>query len=48
MALAIVKATTHYNDPDMLVEISKGLGDAMKGLDIKTLKEDEVLAKRGW
>ena len=48
MALAIVKATTHYNDPDMLVEISKGLGDAMKGLDIKTLKDDEVLATRGW
>ena len=48
MAQAIVKATTHYNDPDMLVEISKGLGDAMKGLDIKTLKDDEVLATRGW
>jgi len=48
MAQAIVKATTHYNDPDMLVEISKGLGNSMKGLDIKTLKEDEVLAKRGW
>ena len=48
MALAIVKATTHYNDPDMLVEISKGLGDAMRGLDIKTLRDDEVLAKRGW
>ena len=48
MAEAIVKATTHYQDPDMLVEISKGLGDAMPGLDVRTMPEEEQLATRGW
>ena len=48
MAKAIVKATTHYNDPEMLVEISKGLGSSMPGLDVRTMPEDEKLAQRGW
>ena len=48
MAQAIVKATTHYQDPEMLVEISKGLGDAMPGLDVRTMPEEEQLATRGW
>ena len=48
MAKAIVKATTHYNDPEMLVEISKGLGASMPGLDVRTMPEDQKLAKRGW
>ena len=48
MAKAIVKATTHYNDPEMLVEISKGLGSSMPGLDIRTMPEDQKLAQRGW
>lgn len=48
MAEAIVKATTHYNDPEMLVEVSKGLGDAMPGLDVRTMPESEQLATRGW
>jgi len=48
MAKAIVKATTHYNDPGMLVEISKGLGSSMPGLDVRTMPEDQKMAKRGW
>ena len=48
MANAIVKATTHYNDPDILAEVSKGLGSAMPGIDIRTLPESEQMATRGW
>ena len=48
MAKAIVKATTHYNVPEMLVEISKGLGASMPGLDVRTMPEDQKLAQRGW
>lgn len=46
-AKSIVVATTHYDDPKVLSEVSKGLGEAMKGLDIKTLKEEELLQTRG-
>ena len=48
MANAIVKATTHYNDPDILAEVSKGLGSARPGIDIRTLPESEQMATRGW
>ena len=48
MADAIVKATTHYNDPGILAEVSKGLGKAMPGLDVQKMPEDEKLAVRGW
>ncbi len=48
MAKAIVKATTHYQDPSIIAEVSKGLGDAMPGLDIKTIPQQELLATRGW
>ena len=48
MADAIVKATTHYQDPDIIAEVSRGLGDAMAGLDIRTMPESEQLATRGW
>ena len=48
MADAIVKATTHYRDPAMIAEVSKGLGDAMPGLDVRTMPESEQLATRGW
>ena len=48
MAEAIVKATTHFNDPKMLAEVSKGLGASMPGLDIRTMPESEQLATRGW
>jgi pyridoxal 5'-phosphate synthase pdxS subunit len=48
MAKAIVKATTHYQDPKIIAEVSKDLGDAMPGLDIKQIPEQELLAPRGW
>jgi len=47
-ARAIVKATTHYQDPAIIAEVSQGLGDAMPGLDIKTIPQQELLATRGW
>jgi pyridoxal 5'-phosphate synthase pdxS subunit len=47
-AKAIVKATTHYQDPAIIAEVSKNLGEAMTGLDIKQIPTDELLAKRGW
>jgi pyridoxal 5'-phosphate synthase pdxS subunit len=48
MAKAIVKATTHYKDAAIIAEVSKNLGEAMAGLDIKQIPADELLAKRGW
>ncbi len=48
MADAIVRATTHYNDPEMLAEISRGLGDAMAGLEVNKMVDEERLEKRGW
>lgn len=45
-AAAIVKATAHYNEPDIILQASKGLGEAMQGLEIDKL-EDQY-AKRGW
>ncbi len=47
-AKAIVKATTHYSDPEIIAEASKGLGVAMPGLDIKTIAEKNLLSSRGW
>ncbi len=47
MAKAIVKATTHYRDPQIIVEVSKNLGQAMPGLDIKQIPTEELLASRG-
>jgi pyridoxal 5'-phosphate synthase pdxS subunit len=47
-AKAIVKATTHYKDPEIIAEVSKNLGKAMPGLDIKQIPTDELLASRGW
>ena len=48
MSTAIVKATTNYNNPDVLAEVSRGLGDAMPGLDVRTMPVEEQLAVRGW
>ena len=48
MAQAIVKATTHYQDPEIIAEVSKNLGEAMPGLDIKQIPTEELLAPRGW
>jgi pyridoxal 5'-phosphate synthase pdxS subunit len=47
-ARAIVKATTHYQDASIIAEVSKDLGEAMPGLDIKQIPQDELLAPRGW
>ena len=47
-AAAIVKAVTHYEDPKVLVEVSRGLGEAMPGLDIATMDEKDLLSTRGW
>jgi pyridoxal 5'-phosphate synthase pdxS subunit len=47
-AKAIVLATTYYNDPQKLAEISMDLKDAMEGLDIASIPEEERLARRGW
>jgi pyridoxal 5'-phosphate synthase pdxS subunit len=47
-ARAIVKATTHYQDPAIIAEVSKNLGEAMSGLDIKQIPSEELLAQRGW
>ena len=48
IAKAAVEATTHYQDPAIIAEVSKGLGAAMPGLDIKTIPQQELLATRGW
>ncbi|MCH7580196.1 MAG: pyridoxal 5'-phosphate synthase lyase subunit PdxS [Chloroflexi bacterium] len=48
MAHAIVQAVTHYQDPQILADISKGLGEAMRGLELSQIPEEELLAKRGW
>jgi pyridoxal 5'-phosphate synthase pdxS subunit len=47
-AKAIVEATTHFNNPSVLAEVSKGLGDAMQGLDIAAMRTEELMATRGW
>jgi pyridoxal 5'-phosphate synthase pdxS subunit len=47
-AKAIVEATTHYSDPKIIAEVSKGLGEAMVGIGVTQLAEGERLAVRGW
>jgi pyridoxal 5'-phosphate synthase pdxS subunit len=47
-ANAIVQATTHYDNPKILAEVSKGLGAAMRGIALETIPEGERLAVRGW
>ena len=47
-ARAIVQATTHFNEPDIIAEVSKNLGEAMVGIEISTLPQDQLLASRGW
>jgi pyridoxal 5'-phosphate synthase pdxS subunit len=47
-AHAIVRAVTNYNDPAILAEVSRGLGEPMKGLAAKGLSQEELLATRGW
>ncbi|HFE52747.1 MAG TPA: pyridoxal 5'-phosphate synthase lyase subunit PdxS, partial [Bacteroidetes bacterium] len=47
-ARAIVLATTHYMDFDLVARVSEGLGEAMPGLDIKEIPEEQRMAVRGW
>jgi pyridoxal 5'-phosphate synthase pdxS subunit len=47
-ARAIVKATTHFKDPKVVADVSRGLGEAMVGREMGDLKEEERLATRGW
>jgi len=47
-AKAIVKAATHFQDPKIIAEVSKNLGEAMPGLDMKQIPTEELLAPRGW
>jgi len=48
MARAIVRATTHYQDPAVIAEVSKDLGQAMPGLEIGKIPPEQLLAGRGW
>ncbi|PKL60722.1 MAG: pyridoxal 5'-phosphate synthase lyase subunit PdxS [Methanomicrobiales archaeon HGW-Methanomicrobiales-4] len=48
MAKAIVEAINHFNEPAVIAEVSKGLGEAMRGIEIHTLPADQRLASRGW
>jgi pyridoxal 5'-phosphate synthase pdxS subunit len=47
-ANAIVKATTHYNDPEILAEVSRNLGEPMVGRQVTDIPEAELIATRGW
>lgn len=47
MAEAIVEAVHHFDEPDMIAKVSKGLGEPMRGIDVHTLRDDEVLQYRG-
>lgn len=45
---AIVRATTHYNDPAVLAEVSEGIGEAMRGLEIARIAPEDRMQERGW
>ncbi len=47
-AAAIVKATTHYQNPEILADVSRNLGEAMVGIQISDMAEEEKIAGRGW
>jgi len=47
-ARAIVEATTHYNEPEIIAEVSKGLGEPMVGINVSSLSQDKLMAGRGW
>ncbi|HMS59759.1 MAG TPA: pyridoxal 5'-phosphate synthase lyase subunit PdxS [Tepidiformaceae bacterium] len=48
VAKAIVEATTHYQDPEVLARVSTGLGKAMPGLSVSSLPKEQLMAGRGW
>jgi pyridoxal 5'-phosphate synthase pdxS subunit len=47
-ARAIVEATTHFNEPEIIAEVSKGLGEPMVGIEISKIPNDQLMAGRGW
>ncbi len=47
-ARAIVEATTHYNDPEIIAHVSKGLGEPMVGIEISKIPAEQLMAQRGW
>jgi pyridoxal 5'-phosphate synthase pdxS subunit len=47
-AKAIVEATTHFNDPEIIAKVSRGLGEPMSGIAVRAIPEKEQLATRGW
>ncbi len=47
-AKAIVEAVTHFDDPKVIAEVSRGLGDAMHGIEISTLAKEQRMQERGW
>lgn len=47
-AKAIVAAVAHYNDPKILAEVSRGLGEAMRGIELSAITPEERMATRGW
>ena len=47
-ARAIVEATTYFQDPEILAKVSRGLGEPMRGLDVASMPEGELLQTRGW
>lgn len=48
VAKATVQAVTHFRDPQIIADVSKGLGEPMSGLDVRSMKPEELLATRGW
>lgn len=47
-AKAIVEATTHYEDPEIIAKVSEGIGDAMAGIEISDIPKEQLLQHRGW
>lgn len=48
MARAIVEATTHYNNPEVLAKVSRGLGSPMRGIAVSELTKEKIISNRGW
>ena len=47
-AKAVVEATTHFNNPEIIARVSTGLGEPMRGVDVASLRSEDLLATRGW
>jgi pyridoxal 5'-phosphate synthase pdxS subunit len=47
-ARAIVEATTHFNEPEIIAEVSKGLGEPMVGISVNSIPQGQLMAGRGW